>query len=50
MTLKDFVDALRNEFQTELAAKTGWGRVELMQAFERAVANALAKNIQIETR
>jgi hypothetical protein len=48
MKLKDFIDTLRQEFDNELSAKTGWGRVELKQAFERAVSNTLAKNTKLE--
>lgn len=48
MKLKDFLDSLRQEFDNEPAAKTGWGRVEVKQAFERAVSNALANNTKLE--
>ena len=48
MKMKDFLDSLRQEFDNELSAKTGWGRVELKQAFERAVSNALAKDTKLE--
>jgi hypothetical protein len=48
MRLKDFLDSLRQELDNELSAKTGWGRVEVKQAFERAVSNALAKNTKLE--
>jgi len=48
MKMKDFLDSLRQEFDNELSAKTGWGRVEVKQAFERAVSNALAKNTKLE--
>lgn len=48
MKLKDFLDTLRQEFDSELSAKTGWGRVEVKQAFERAVSNALVKNARLE--
>ena len=48
MKLKDFLDNLRQEFDSELSTKTGWGRVEVKQAFERAVSSALAKNMKLE--
>ena len=48
MKFKDFLDSLRREFENELAAKTGWGRTEVKQAFERALSSALAQNTRIE--
>lgn len=48
MKLKDFLDSLRQQFDNELSTKTGWGRVEVKQAFERAVSNALATNTKLE--
>ncbi len=37
------VQAIREELDTILQEKTAWGRNELKQAFEKAVANALMR-------
>jgi len=47
MKMTDFLNALRECFHQELAAKTGWGREELKAAFERAISNALAQRITV---
>lgn len=43
MTWQQLVQALREEFVAQLRVKTGWGRNEVMQAFERALTEALAR-------
>jgi hypothetical protein len=48
MKLNDPLDTLRQEFNNELAAKTGWERVEVKQVFERAISNSLANNTNLE--
>jgi len=48
MKMTDFLNALRECFHQELAAKTGWGREELKAAFERAILNALAQKTTVE--
>lgn len=35
-----YLELLRGEFEKQLQAKTGWGRNEIMQAFDRASAIA----------
>ena len=47
MKMTDFLNALRECFHQELAAKTGWGREELKAAFERAISNSLAQRITV---
>ena len=48
MKMANFLNALRDCFHQELAAKTGWGREELKAVFERAISNALAQKTTIE--
>lgn len=43
-----FYDILREEFVKELAAKTGWGRVEVMTAFDKACARAMYRWAQMQ--
>ena len=43
MTANQLIDAIRLRFAEALQAKTGWGRVEAMAAFERAVSGALGE-------
>lgn len=42
MTTQDFYEAFRKTFEAGLQKKTGWGRNEIMQLFDRAAANAFA--------
>lgn len=42
MTQKD-VDDLRTELEKQLQAKTGWGRNEVLAAFDKAVISLLLK-------
>jgi hypothetical protein len=44
MTAK-LVAMIREEMAAELATKTGWGRNEIQQALERAIARALVRLI-----
>lgn len=37
---------LREEFEKELAAKTGWGRNEIMAAYDRAAAKAALRMVE----
>lgn len=48
MTAQDLIVALRAAFEEELKAKTGWGRVEVAAALERAFVKALAENLQLK--
>lgn len=48
MKMTDFLNALRECFHEELAAKTGWAREEVKTAFERAISNAFAQKTTIE--
>jgi len=36
-----FIEILREEFDKEIAAKTGWGKNEIMIAFDKASVRAL---------
>jgi hypothetical protein len=38
-----FYDVLREEFLREMGIKTGWGRVEVIAAFDRAFARAVVR-------
>lgn len=38
---KKLVDLIREKFKARLAAKTGWGRNDVMVEFEAAVTEAL---------
>ena len=38
-----FLDYIREEFEREIAAKTGWGKNEIMVAFDKASIKALIK-------
>lgn len=48
MNAKALIEAARKEFQKALQAKTGWGRNEILNTFDRAVAEALAGLIDVE--
>lgn len=37
---KKYYEVVREEFEKELATKTGWGRNEILSAFDRAIAKA----------
>jgi hypothetical protein len=43
--LTKFIEHLRVEFKTVLMAKTGWGRNQIILAFEQAICTALAKTM-----
>lgn len=45
MTHKEFVHILRGQFWGLLRRKTGWGRNELIEVFNQACVNALAKEL-----
>lgn len=47
MKAKQLIDALRSQFTQELQAKTGWGRNEVLQAFERAATATLGELIEL---
>lgn len=47
MKAKQLIDALRSQFTQELQAKTGWGRNEVLQAFERAAATTLGELVEV---
>lgn len=42
---KKYYELIREEFEKELAAKTGWGRNEIMAAFDRATSKAAMRFI-----
>jgi len=41
--LDEFINCLRDDFKARLARKTGWGRNELFQEFERCLTDCLVK-------
>lgn len=43
MSFHKLLALIREEFQTRIAHKTGWRRIELMSAYDQAVQAALAK-------
>ena len=45
MKAKELIDSIRHEFLHRISAKTGWGRIEVMVEFERAVTDAVSKTI-----
>jgi hypothetical protein len=36
-----FIEIIREEFEKEIASKTGWGKNEIMVAFDKASVKAL---------
>jgi len=50
MKAKQLIDALRSQLTQELQAKTGWGRNEVLQVFERAVAAILGELVPLADR
>jgi hypothetical protein len=42
MTLDQFLDQLREELERRLAVKTGWGRNEVLVAFDKASITVLS--------
>ena len=38
-----FLDILREEFESMIATKTGWGKNEIMVAFDKASIKALSR-------
>lgn len=46
LQLTEILKTIREEFHKELQTKTGWGRVEVGVAYDKAVAEALAKKLQ----
>ena len=36
--IKQILDSIRKRFEDELRAKTGWGRNEVIQRYDKAVA------------
>jgi len=47
MKAKQLIDTLRSQLTQELQAKTGWGRNEVLQAFERAATATLGELVEI---
>jgi len=47
MTAYELVDKIRNEFDSRMKRKTGWGKNEVMAEFEGAVADAVSKIINL---
>lgn len=43
LALTRILYAVRSEFHTVLQEKTGWGRNEILEAYDRAVSKALDK-------
>lgn len=43
--LADFINLLRTNFSSRISTKTGWGKNELMVAFERAVIDTMAQTM-----
>jgi hypothetical protein len=48
-TVKQIFDAIEKELVRQLAAKTNWGRKEVMEAFLKAKADAAMKLFDKET-
>lgn len=40
---KKLIQYIREELTKELQAKTGWGRNEIMAAYDRAIGNAIMR-------
>lgn len=43
LALTRILYAIRSEFQAVLQEKTGWGRNEVLEAYDKAVSKALEK-------
>ena len=48
MDLRKFVDYLRTEYYKLIATKTGWGKNEIIWAFDKCVGDALINAIDDE--
>ena len=48
MKLSDFIETLRQAFEKGISVKTGWGRVELRQVFEKAISDTLAQHTSLQ--
>ena len=46
MTPRQWMQAIREELEEQLKEKTGWGRLEVMQAFDRACASAALRFVE----
>jgi hypothetical protein len=46
---KKLVDLIREEFEAIISTKNGWGKNEIMKAFEMAVSNATLRFLDEET-
>lgn len=43
------INLIREEFEKILATKTGWGRNQIMEAYNQAVTNAVTKILDQRT-
>ena len=50
MDLRKFVDYLRTEYYKVISAKTGWGKNEIIIAFDKCIGDALINIIDDEDR
>lgn len=46
MKLKEFVEELRKLFYKEVSSKTGWGKNEIISAFDKCVGDALMEVVE----
>ena len=49
-TIRQVVEAVREEMHELLQAKTGWGRNEVELILEKAISNALARFVRRKRR
>ena len=47
VSAQDFLRELRAELVARLAKKTGWGRNDVMQEYDQAVAATLARRVRL---
>ena len=50
MNVMNVLDRLRDHFREALQAKTGWGRLEIMQEFDRAATKAVVDEHQAQEK
>lgn len=48
MNVMNVLDRLRDHFKEALQAKTGWGRQEILQEFDRAATKAVINEHQTQ--
>lgn len=50
MNVMNVLDRLRDHFKEALQAKTGWGRQEILQEFDRAATKAVIDEHQTQEK